>query len=1040
MQNKFRVKINQAVLLVIIFLSLSSVINAQFNEFEPEYTWLTIEGEHVFVHFHEEAERTAKVVAKIADEVWDPITSLYQYDPGPVHFVIKDIDDYSNGATFFFDNKIEIWASSLDFDLRGAHNWLRNVISHEFTHMVQIQAGMKTSKAVPAFYLQYLNYEDKRRPDILYGFPNVIVSYPVPAINIPAWFAEGTAQYMRKEFDYDRWDTHRDMILRSYALDDNMLSWNQMGVFSKTSLGNESVYNSGFALTRYIAQKYGEDKLRTITEKLGDLTTFTIDNAFEEVLGKDGNEVYDEWSAYLKKDYRERMSDVLKNEVSGEMISKEGFGNFYPIYSKDRKKIYFISNRGSDYFGLSSIYVYDVTSKEIKMVESGIRSSISLSPDGKKIYYAKLSEKNPKWTNIHDIYYYDLEEEEETRLTNGLRANNPSLSNDGKFISFVYQKDGTVNIGLVNSDGSNFKRLTFFENGEQVYNPKFSPDDSYIVFDYSYHHTRDIARVDVDGTNYKFIIQTDSDERNPFIDSEGTLYYSCDETGIFNVYRYDVELKESTRLTNVTGGAFMPSVNTDGELVYAGYTSGGYKIFTLGKDEQQKVEDSDRYVWINEPPLGKSVASDDVASFDMEYLRNFNDYEVPDYKTKPYSGFFSKMTFFPFIRYDNYNTSNSGLDKIKPGVYLASSDYLNRYSLFAGISLNKSLERDAYLNFEYRNKLPLLYDLGLTPQLSLELFSVSRKTDVDIYFGEYVDTTGRTRYDYRVPTDVTYNLFEVDLAAKHKIFASGNELEFRFIYSDYVATLGSFIIPNENLLYPTTNDKYFIGRNFQLKYTHKSIIPTVDTDINPVGREIDVQYNYELNKFNNEGEYQVDDGLLKPVYNNYNFHKLELNWKEHISLFGNHTLTGQLRGGTILGPQVPDFFDFYLGGLIGMKSYPFYSISGNEIGWLNLTYRFPLLQNIDTRLGHLYIDKIYMSVYGDFGNAWNGSIPEISDFKKGAGAELRIKVNSFYLFPTSIFFNASYSFDKVTREVRDEIVNYGKEWRFYGGILFDFSF
>ena len=179
---------------------------AQFNEYEPEYEWRTIKGEHIYVHFHSEAERTAKVVAKIADEVWGPITSLYEYEPDPVHYVIKDIDDYSNGATFFFDNKIEIWASALDFDLRGTHNWLRNVISHEFTHMVQIQSSMKIGRSVPAFYLQFLNYEDRRRPDILYGFPNVIVSYPLATINIPAWFAEGTAQYMRKEFDYDEWE------------------------------------------------------------------------------------------------------------------------------------------------------------------------------------------------------------------------------------------------------------------------------------------------------------------------------------------------------------------------------------------------------------------------------------------------------------------------------------------------------------------------------------------------------------------------------------------------------------------------------------------------------------------------------------------------------------------------------------------------------------------------------------------------------------------------------------------------------------------
>ena len=136
---------------------------AQYDRFESEYNWYTIEGKHVYVHFHEGTERTAKVIAKIADEVWEPITSLYEYEPEKVHYVIKDKDDYSNGATYFFDNKIEIWASALDFDLRGTHNWLRNVISHEFTHMVQIQAGMKWGRSLPAVYLQFLNYQDVRQ-------------------------------------------------------------------------------------------------------------------------------------------------------------------------------------------------------------------------------------------------------------------------------------------------------------------------------------------------------------------------------------------------------------------------------------------------------------------------------------------------------------------------------------------------------------------------------------------------------------------------------------------------------------------------------------------------------------------------------------------------------------------------------------------------------------------------------------------------------------------------------------------------------------
>ena len=91
------------------------------------------------------------------------------------------------------------------------------------------------------------------------------------------------------------------------------------------------------------------------------------------------------------------------------------------------------------------------------------------------------------------------------------------------------------------------------------------------------------------------------------------------------------------------------------------------------------------------------------------------------------------------------------------------------------------------------------------------------------------------------------------------------------------------------------------------------------------------------------------------------------------------------------------------------------------------------------RAGHLYLDKIFFSVYGDLGNAWNGNMPGLSSFKKGAGAEIRLQLNSFYLFPTSVFFNAAYGFDKFTRTVDNDVISYGKEWRFYGGVLFGFD-
>ncbi len=86
----------------------------------PELEWYTIETEHFSIIFHADENgkgsgRTGKVVSRIAEEIYLPITELYEYEPDTkVAIILKDYEDYSNGAAYFFDNKIEIWPPSLD--------------------------------------------------------------------------------------------------------------------------------------------------------------------------------------------------------------------------------------------------------------------------------------------------------------------------------------------------------------------------------------------------------------------------------------------------------------------------------------------------------------------------------------------------------------------------------------------------------------------------------------------------------------------------------------------------------------------------------------------------------------------------------------------------------------------------------------------------------------------------------------------------------------------------------------------------------------
>jgi hypothetical protein len=1029
-----------ALLLMLVFTA--NGLFAQDDDFpRPDLSWQTLETPHFLTHFHAGAERTAREIAAIAEEVYGPITRMYQHEPdSKVSLVIRDHDDYSNGAAYFYDNKIELWAPALDFELRGTHSWLKDVVSHEFTHIVQIQTAMKLGRTVPAVYFQWLGYEAERRTDVLYGYPNTIVSYPLSAFVVPTWFAEGVAQYNHPTFTYDYWDAHRDMILRMYMLEGKPLTWEEMAVFGKNSLGNESSYNAGFSIVSYIAEKYGADKLDDISRALSRVPRVTIDGAVAEVLGMSGEELYQEWKKAKTEQYQSIGNAIRAERAEGELIEKEGFGNFYPAFTPDGKRIAYVSNKGKDYFGLSVVCLYDLQTKTSRELDLQARSSLSFSPDGKYLYYSKISRKNGFWAKLYDLYRYDIGNEKEDRLTRGLRAWNPKLSADGKKLVFAYGSDGTVNIGVCNADGKNVRQVTRFTQGEQVYTPEWSPDGDLIAFGYSSGDRQSVAVINEDGSGFKILVQG-ADSRNPVFSRDGrSLIYSAAEAGIFNIFSLDLATRTTTQLTNVLGGAFLPAVNNDGDLAYAAYTSTGYKIAYLHQPKPlllaSKLQTPDWILKKFDRTNGSvtSVAthakggSADNAIVDTALQRAVG-------VARPYRNTYTSLSIIPIVRVDNYNPRNKGIDVIRPGFYFTSSDVLDRFSLFGGAVINRKWERDIFGIIEYRGAIPLLYDLGLSPTLSLEAYNISRKTDVSFSLFTYADREYSTR--------VTYNLFEFDASLRQNIMGDHTQLKLGYSLSRYNADLGEFIVftsPTEGFVSPASGYLYLIGNTLSAQITHNGILPSVDRDINPIGRTITVRYNYEFDKYNPNDSAEYKNGVRVPIYTNPSFHRIELLWNEHLPMpISKHTLTLSVHRASTLGKRVDDFFDFYAGGFIGMRGYPFYGLGGNDIAVIGAAYRFPLWTTINVRFLEFYFTKLYGSVFADYGDAWTGTAPSFSTWKRDAGFELRLEAFSFYQYPTRLFFSGAYGLDRFNRTFNNADVSYGKEWRFYLGILFDFE-
>ncbi len=1046
----YRVLRRASFVAALAFFALPAPSRAVTN---PGLDWKTISTEHFDVHFHAGAEWTGSEAARIAEEIYGPITGLYSYEPKRCHIVILDTEDYANGAAYYYDNKIEIWATNLEFHLRGTTSWLRNVITHEFTHIVSIQAAMKMPLRIPAIYFQAVDFESEKRPDVITGYPDVIVSYPITGAVVPAWWAEGVAQYQAPGTQYDCWDTHRDMIVRAAVVDDRMKSYDEMGFLGHGSPGNEQVYDHGYGLVRYIAATYGPESLPKISDRLGKINRLTIDGALKEAVGKSGQDLYDDWKAYLKDRYDRMLVDVRANPREGNVLNDDGTMTLDPAFSPDGKRVAFLSNKGSDYAG-TSLYIADRDGKNLERIKGGVSSRAVFSPDGSKLLYGKHTRKDAYGQRVSDLYVYTLASKKEDRLTHELRAAEPQWSPDGQSIVCVLNADGTHRMVAMNADGSGMRELRAPVNGVQLYTPAYSPDGTRVLFGIFEKGTRDVASVAVDGSDFRYEIRTSNDEREARWTPDGSgIVFASDRTGIFNIYRKSAS--GVAQMTNVVGGAFMPDLARDGTLTYSEYTSKGYRVMTLAPapapvatltddgyaaraagefDECFELKSGLADIGLRgaegastidaaiAPMAGASDGASGTASGEVGVAN-------PQFESKPYKWDYTGFQFFPrFILWD-------GTPRL--GLFVSSNEVLDRQSLFFGGSYGTDGEFDLIFDFELRRIFPVIW---------MEYYKVRQK---------YQDEFPIVELDRYYYADYRYDVWSADIGLRFEFedpysLTQRNDVQVWWNHSEYNIFIEPQYTQLDNPGGPRTPEqpvgwKYFIGNDARARWYYKSIARSIDSDINPRGgREFTLEAMYAMDELFTSGVFEYG---VNPVFEDFNFGQYTLDWKEYIGLPGwRHTL--QLRAfGSVIDKDVDDFFWVYMGGMDRLRGYTFYAIGGRKAALASATYRFPIWRQINRQASWLTFKDIYGGVFYEVASAWNeGNLPSDDpaldrDYYSNIGGELRLNMGSFYSYPATVNVVAAYALDKAkyVNPIFDvPVVNYDPQWRYYLNIGFGF--
>ncbi len=968
-----------------IFFSLMILFGRGWYN-HTELNWQTIETEHFIVHYHDETERSAREAAAVAELVYPNITAVYNYEPpAKTHLIIKDTDDYSNGAAYYYDNKIEIWARPLDFDLRGAHRWIQDVIAHEFTHIVQIQAAMKYPQRIPGFFFQGLLYEEEKRDDVLYGYPNVIISYPVPGTAVPPWLAEGTAQYMYDGANFDYWDSHRDMILRDRILNNNLLTFSEMNTFGKKGIGNESTYNQGFAFVRYLRHRFGEDVLDKITKALSNRWSYSIDKAMEKATGIPGKTLYNEWAGYLRQDYLTRTGNVVENEMTGQVLISDGTTNVHPVWSPDGTRFAYLSNRNNDYFSQTDLFIYDFSDSASTLIMPGVQTQPCWIDDS-TLVYARKSKPNRHGSKLFDLYRYELSSEEETRLTTDSRLISPVFNAATGEIAAITTYDGTSNILISPLDSIDFRPVTNETNGMQMFSLDWHGDR--LLVDATVLHGRQIYEVQPGGELLP-VGEWGYDTRDP--DGEGNLsVLSLNKSGIFNL-----KIKDDSGtgyITNVTGGAFMPDVSVDGKILYSLYRDGRYRIALIESPE---------------------FVDDSVVGYEPDYYRNFPTSQLVDYgvemQAKPYEDTMTDPFFMPRLMMD-YST-------MKTGFYFFASDILDRMSVFGGASVNGLVDKDIFLLFDY-GKFPVTF--------YTDLFWASRNTT------QTTDVQGGGS----AKNDLTIYFFSSDIGVKFPVFTHKFWLYYTYVkYRDNIDQTIQDINGNFVGDFGIAFD-YYRGHMLSLKWNYSTRKPEFAGNMLPSnGLETAAVLSVERNQFIQGFGFNKEYGTYQPDFAPNNTVRLNATLSKHwawnrqkkwVSSFSTQI-------GYLSNKHVYDFFYYFGGGLPGIKGYTYFdeALKGPYL-WINtFTFRAPVFMEKSIPVAHMTFQNMSVGGILQAGGGFDSDVFRFignSEYKVSAGVELRLSGYSFFGFPTAV--NYEYHIP-----VGDSDVTSGKQ---YLTVLFDF--
>lgn len=527
------------------FLLWPLAVSAQFQPAAQSNDWRMVSSEYFDVYYAKGNETSAELVAKFAEKARHEVLVLFDSRPKGRYSLV------------FMPSQVDLINSNLTLTEQENGPGLfhlqtqRGVVVHPGT-----TSGLydQIKREVSGFLMAELAFGDRIGSSLQTQL----------LFNNALWFKQGL-----EEFVAEGW-TFRDEMWVNSLTSQELLAYALEGEGELHRTIRKSIWY-------FIAHEYGEQKLSEIIYLVK--VSNSIESGVVSVLGITLNTLTARWRDYIvtrAETQRQRRVDLSEWTDVTDIQLPAGFEVVSFAWNTQTEQIAAWLHKN----GLFKLFIYgsDGPGWESTPLKMGLNTRESLgmdiheiplswSADGEELVTVLFEPRGRKSLAYLDVSSGKVDDE---RLGSGLQSvYDLAWSHDGNSVAATILHDGQIDLFTTRAGEANFTAITNDAFDER--DPAWSLDDSRIFFASNRDSTSlngnrapwlltealfDLYVVDRTADNeLERITQTAfSDERKPMAVSSFQIKYLTDESGIWNLHRVNVFLKEQEAISNTDIG------------------------------------------------------------------------------------------------------------------------------------------------------------------------------------------------------------------------------------------------------------------------------------------------------------------------------------------------------------------------------------------------------------------------------------------------------------------------------------------------------